>query len=347
MGRSRKATSKEVAMNPIRFAMRHPITMAMLAVALLVLGAIAIVRMRVDIFPEFNNPQIYIIQNYNGMSPDQIEGLLVNQIETQLQYVDGVKNVESQCIQQIALIKVSFFPGTDMAQAIAAVVAQVNRAAGFMPKGVLPPQIMRMDPGSVPIGYLVLTSKSTDLGKLADFAEYNIRPLIQKQVPGTVGTAPFGANVRSIVITVDPDRLRSYNLSSEDVSKALMEGNVVIPSGNLYLKDQMPIVPSNAMVDDIQKIGQIPLRANRNLYIQDVAAIADATDINYGYAMVDGKRAVYIPIVKKNTASALTVANEIRNSMDRFKSVLPEGVDVRYKFDQTPTVRESIKSAAT
>ncbi len=334
-------------MNPIRFAMRHPVTMFMIVVALFGLGGLAIYSMRIDIFPEFNNPQIYIIQNYNGMSPDQIEGLLVNQIETNLQYVDGVRSVESQCIQQIALIKVMFYPGTDMAQAMAAVVAQVNRAAAFMPKGVLPPQIMRMDPGSVPIGYLVLTSKSTSLGQLADFAEYNIRPLIQKQVPGTVGTAPFGANVRSIVITVDPDRLRSYNLTPDDVAKALMEGNVVIPSGNLYLKDQMPIVPSNAMVDDIQKIGQIPLRANRNLYIQDVAAIADATDINYGYAMVDGKRAVYIPIVKKNTASALTVANEIRNSMDRFKSVLPEGVDVRYKFDQTPTVRESIKSVAT
>jgi multidrug efflux pump subunit AcrB len=334
-------------MNPIRFAMRHPITMAMLVVALFGMGGLAIYKMRIDIFPEFNNPQIYIIQNYNGMSPDQIEGLLVNQIETQLQYVDGVKSVESRNIQQIALIKVAFYPGTDMAEAMASVVAQVNRAAAFMPKGVLPPQIMRMDPGSVPIGYLVLTSKTTSLGMLADLAEYNIRPLIQKEVPGTVGTAPFGANVRSIVVTVDPDRLRSYNLTPEDVAKALMEGNVVIPAGNLYLKDQMPIVPTNAMVDDIQKIGEIPLRANRNLYIHDVASISDATDINYGYAMVDGKRAVYIPIVKKNTASALTVANEIRRSMPNFQSVLPEGVEVRYKFDQTPTVRESIKSVAT
>jgi multidrug efflux pump subunit AcrB len=281
------------------------------------------------------------------LSPDQIEGLLVNQIETQLQYVDGVKSVESRNIQQIALIKVAFYPGTDMAEAMASVVAQVNRAAAFMPKGVLPPQIMRMDPGSVPIGYLVLTSKSTSLGKLADLAEYNIRPLIQKEVPGTVGTAPFGANVRSIVVTVDPDRLRAYSLTPEDVSKALMEGNVVIPSGNLYLKDQMPMVPSNAMVDNIQKIGEIPLRADRNLYIHDVATISDATDINYGYAMVDGKSAVYIPVVKKNTASALTVVREIRDSMPRFKSVLLDGVDVQYKFDQTPTVVESIKSLAT
>jgi multidrug efflux pump subunit AcrB len=334
-------------MNPIRFAMEHPITMAMIVVALFGLGGLAIYEMRVDIFPEFNNPEVYIIQNYNGMSPEQIEGLLVNQIETNLQYVDGVKNVESQNIQQIALIKVKFYPGTEMAQAMAELVAQVNRAAAFMPKGVLPPQIMRMDPGSVPIGYLVLTSKSTSLGKLADLAEYNVRPLIQKEVPGTVGTAPFGANIRSIVVTVDPDRLRSYNLTPDDVSEALMKGNVVIPAGNLYVKDQMPMVPTNAMVDNIQKIKEIPLRADRNLYIGNVATIADATDLDYGYAMVDGKRSVYIPIVKKNTASALTVARELRKSMERFKSVLPEGVDIKYKFDQTPTVVEAIKSLAT
>ncbi|HEY7326526.1 MAG TPA: efflux RND transporter permease subunit [Gemmataceae bacterium] len=334
-------------MNPIRFAMQHPITMAMIVVALFGLGGLAVYKMNIDIFPQFNNPEIYIIQNYNGMSPDQIEGLLVTQIETNLQYVDGIQKVESRCIQQIALIKISFFPGTDMAQAMAAVVAQVNRAEAFQPAGVLPPQIMRMDPGSVPIGYLVLTSQTTSLGVLADFAQYRIRPLIQSEVPGTVGTAPFGSNIRSIVVTVDPDRLRSYNLSPEDVAKALMQGNVVVPAGNLYLKEQMPIVPINAMVDDIKKIGQIPLRTDRNLYIQDVGTVADATDINYGYAMVDGKRSVFIPIVKKNTASALTVANDVRKAMARFQSVLPEGVTIRYEFDQTPTVVEAIRSVAT
>jgi multidrug efflux pump subunit AcrB len=334
-------------MNPIRFALEHPITMAMIVVALFGLGGLAIVEMRVDIFPEFNNPQIYIIQNYNGMSPEQIEGLLVNQIETNLQYVDGVKDVESQNIQQIALIKVSFYPGTEMSQAMAELVAQVNRAAAFMPKGVLPPQIMRMDPGSVPIGYLVLTSQSTSLGKLADLAEYNVRPLVQKKVPGTVGTAPFGANVRSIVVTIDPDRLRSYNLTPDDVAQSLMEGNVVIPAGNLYIKDEMPMVPLNAMVDNIAKIKTIPLRNQRNLYIENVATVADATDIDYGYAMVDGKRSVYVPIVKKNTASALTVARELRDSMSDFKSALPEDVDIRYKFDQTPTVVDAIVSVAT
>ncbi|MHB1423100.1 MAG: efflux RND transporter permease subunit, partial [Gemmataceae bacterium] len=339
-------------MNPIRFAMRHPITMLMLVVALFGAGGLAMIKMRVDIFPEFNMPQIYIVLNYNGMSPAQIEGLIVNPIELNLQYVDGIKNVESQSIQQIALIKVAFHPGTDMAQAMAAVVAQVNAAEAFMPAGVLPPQIMRMDAGSMPVGYLVLKSQTTSLGMLADLAQQRVRPLVQLLVPGTVGTAPFGSNIRSIVVTVDPDRLRSYNLTPWDVTDAVMKGNVVIPAGNLYIKDQMPMVPTNAMVSgDKEKmkdeIGLIPLRKDRNLYIKNVATVADATDINYGYAMVDGKRSVYIPIVKKNSASTLTVVADIHGSMARFQSVLPEGVEISYEFDESPTVVEAIRSVAT
>src|SRR5580700_7931595 len=235
-------------MNPIQSAMRHPISILMVVVALVGGGFLAIDRMRIDIFPPFNLPQIYVIQNFNGMSPAQMEGLIVNQFELNFQYVDGVKTVESRSIQQIALIKLSFYPGTDMSQAMAEVVAQANRAQASMPPGVLPPQIMRMDAGSVPIGYLVLTGKGQSLGTLADLAQQRIRPLIQESVPGTVGTAPFGSNVRSIVVNVDPDRLRAYNLTPDDVVKALTTGNVIVPAGNLYVKDQMPLVPMNAMV---------------------------------------------------------------------------------------------------
>jgi multidrug efflux pump subunit AcrB len=241
--------------NPIDFALRHPITMLMGIVVLIGGGGLAIDRMRVDIFPPFNLPQIYVIQNFNGMSPAQMEGLIVNQFELNFQYVDGIKDVESKSIQQIAIIKLSFYPGTDMSQAMANVVGQANRAQAFMPPGVLPPQIMRMDAGSFPVGYLVLTSKTESLGTLADLAQQRIRPLLQSNVPGTVGTAPFGSNVRSIVINLDPDRLRSYNLTPEDVVLALTTGNMIAPAGNLYIQDQMPLVPMNAMIADIQNFG--------------------------------------------------------------------------------------------
>ncbi len=216
-----------------------------------------------------------------------------------------------------------------------------------MPPGVLPPLIMRMDAGSVPVGYLVLTSETESLGMIADLAQQRLRPLLQAKVPGTVGTAPFGSNVRSIVIRIDPERLRAYNLTPDEVVNALAAGNVITPAGNLYIKDQMPLAPVDAMIRDVQDFGSIPLRLGQNLYIHDVATIEDATDLNFGYAMVNGKRSVYIPVVKQNTASTLTVVADIHAAMKQFQDVLPESVNVSYEFDESPTVRESIRSVAT
>ena len=120
-------------MNLIVFGMRHPITTMMMIVALIAGGGLALSRMRIDIFPPINQPQIYVFCNYGGMDPGQMEGLLVNQFELAFQYVDGVKSIESRCISQVALIKLSFYPDTDMAKAMAATVSQANRARPACP----------------------------------------------------------------------------------------------------------------------------------------------------------------------------------------------------------------------
>ncbi|MFM7540290.1 MAG: efflux RND transporter permease subunit [Planctomycetota bacterium] len=334
-------------MNPIVFAMRHPITMMMLVVALIGGGSLALAKMRVDIFPPLNSPRIYVFLNYGGMSPQQVEGLVVNQFELNFQYVDSVSSVDSTSIQQVALIKLSFFPGTDMGLAMSQVSACAGRAMSFMPPGTLPPLIIRMDAGSVPVGYLVLKSKTTPLGLVADLAQNYVRPLLQKNVPGTIGTPPFGPNARSILVQVNPDKLRNYNLSPQDVVKAIQKGNVVIPAGNIYLQERMPLVPTNAMVGKIAEIGSIPLRLGENVYVRDVATIADSTDVNYGHALVNGKKSVFLPVIKKDTASTLTVVAEIHASMPAFRSVLPEDVEIDFEFDESPTVVMAIKSVGT
>lgn len=337
----------QIAVNPVFFAMKHPITTLMLVVGLVFGGGIALSRTLIDIFPSLNEPRIYVFLQYGGMSPAQMEGLIVNQFELVFQYVDGVKEIESHSIQQVALVKLSFFPGTDMGAAEAEVVAMANRAMSRMPPGTLPPMIMRMDEGSVPVGYLVLTSDHTPLGLVADIAQNVIRPLVQSNVPGTVAVSPFGPNQRSILLNVDPLRLQSYNLTPQDVVNALMAGNTIVPAGNLYVKDQMPLVPNNALAVDIQDMGKIPLRLGDNLYVRDVATIEDATDVNYGYALVDGRKSVYLPIIKKSTASTLTVVADVNRSLTLFKNAVPKDVDVRFEFDESPTVRDAIDSVAT
>src|SRR5690348_4075589 len=257
---STKANAKSGGANPTVFAMRHPITTLMLVVALVSGGALAYSRMRVDIFPPLNVPKIYVFLDYVGMSPDQMEGFIVNQLELYFQYVDGIQDIDTRNIQQVALCQLSFFPGTDMGQAMAQVVAMSDRAMSWMPKGTLPPMIMRMDAGSVPVGYLVFESEKTSLGDMGDLAQNIVRPLVQKNVPGTVAISPFGPNMRSIIINVDPHKLLDYNLTPQQVIEALAKGNTIIPGGNVYIKDAMPVTANNATVVDIQKLGDIPLK---------------------------------------------------------------------------------------
>ncbi len=331
-------------MNFIVFGMRHPISTMMMIVTLIAVGGLALSRMRVDIFPPINQPQIVVFCNYGGMDPSQMEGLLVNQFELAFQYVDGVKNIESRCISQVALIKLAFYPGTDMAKAMASVVSQANRAQASMPPNVLPPLIMQLDAGSVPVGYLVLQSKNRTLGEMGDLAQMRIRALVQSNVPGTMATSPFGTNTRAIVISVDPDRLRSYDLTPDSVVSAIRDGNFISPSGNVYVQDEMPLVPNNAMISEPKDFGNIPIKPGSGVYVRDVGTISDATDLNYGYALVNGHKSVYLPIVKKSTASTLQVVGDIKKSMPLFKSVLPDDVNLSFEFDESPAVKSAISN---
>ena len=334
-------------MNPTVIAMRRPVTTMMMVVALISGGVLAYNRMRVDIFPALNVPKVYVFLDYIGMSPDQMEGFIVNQLELFFQYVDGIQDINTRNIQQVALTELSFFPGTDMGQAMAQVVAMSNRAMSWMPKGTLPPMIMRMDAGSVPVGYLVFKSKEISLGAMGDMAQNVVRPLVQKLVPGTVAISPFGPNMRSIIINVDPQKMLDYNLTPQEIITALATGNTIIPAGNLYVHDSMPIVSNNATVIDIQAMGSIPLRMERNVYLRDIATIQDDVDITYGYALVNGRKSVYLPIIKKDTGSTLTVVADIHKAMKRFRESVPKEVEVSFEFDESPTVVAAVESVAT
>jgi multidrug efflux pump subunit AcrB len=182
---------------------------------------------------------------------------------------------------------------------------------------------------------------------MGDLAQNIIRPLVQKYVPGTVAISPFGPNMRSIVVNVDPQKLLGYNLTPQHVIDALATGNTVIPAGNVYIKDSMPVVANNATVVDIQKLGDIPLRLERNVYLRDVATIQDYVDITYGYALVNGKNSVYLPIIKKDTGSTLTVVADVHKSMQKFREAVPKDVSINFEFDESPTVVAAVESVAT
>ncbi|HWG47807.1 MAG TPA: efflux RND transporter permease subunit [Gemmataceae bacterium] len=324
-------------MNPIRFALRHPYTI-MVGIAALVLGSVlAVSRMKMDIFPSLNLPVIYVAQPYGGMDPAQMEGLITNYYEYHFLYIAGIHHVESRNVQGMALMKLYFHPDTDMSQAMAETDAYVKRSQAFMPPGTVSPFVMRFDTGSVPVGYLVLRSETKSISEIQDQALFRVRPMFAS-LPGVSAPPPFGGNQRTIVARLDPDRLRAHHTSPEEVVAALSAGNTISPSGNARVQDQMPIVTINAMVKDPRQLGSIPLRPGENVYLRDVAVIEDSSDIPTGYALVNGRRAVYILVTKRATASTLAVVNEVRKNLPKMQAVLPDDIEVSFEFDQSPNV---------
>ncbi len=192
-------------MNPLSFALKHPITVLAAIGAILVGSGLALVRMKIDIFPNLNLPVIYVVQPYGGMSPEQMEGLLTFPFENHFLYISGIHHVESRNIQGFSQMKLFFHPDTNMMQAMAETVAQVNRARAFMPPGTVPPFVVRYDAGSAPVGYLVLESKTRTIGEIQDAAYIRVRPLVVS-LPGVSAPPPFGGNQRTIVIHLDPGR---------------------------------------------------------------------------------------------------------------------------------------------
>jgi multidrug efflux pump subunit AcrB len=329
----------------IHAAMRRPITILLAILGVALCSILALNRMKADIFPQLGTPIIYVAQPYGGMDPAQMEGYLVNYYEYHFLYVSGIDYVESRSIQGAALMSLHFHEGADMAQAMAETVAQVNRARSFMPPGTVPPFVMRFDAGSAPVGYLVFSSTSKTVDEISDLALFRVRPMFAR-LPGVSAPPPFGGTARSLVVHVDPDRLRSYNMSADEVVQAIARTNTITPSGNVRIGDMAYMAPVNSTVKQPSELNDVPVRSGPGptVYLRDIGYAEDAADILTSYALVDGRRAVYIAVTKRADASTLDVVQRVRAALPTFRAGIPEDINISFEFDQSFYVTDALQS---
>jgi multidrug efflux pump subunit AcrB len=328
-------------------ALKRPITVLVVTMSLLI-AVLSAINIPIDIFPKLNLPTIYVIESYGGMSPQQMEGFFATGLQNQFLYVDGVQNISSKSIQGLTIIKISFYESTNMAEASAEVALQVNRAQSFFPPGALPPQVIRYDASSLPVGELVLDSKSESLKDIYDLAATRIRPMFAT-IPGLSAPPPFGSNARSIILSIDPDKLRSFELTPDEVVDALAKFNVMAPSGNLRIGDMMYLTTLNSLINNSESFGNIPVITKDGvpIYMKDIARVSDAADITVDYALVNGKRSVYIPVVKTASASTWSVVQDLKSKLPEMQDLLPNDVKISYEFDQSVFVVNAVKSLMT
>jgi multidrug efflux pump subunit AcrB len=329
-------------------AMRRPLTIIVAALAILLSAGLAVRRAPVDIFPNLGVPVIYVVQPYAGMSPTQMEGQLVGYYEYHFLYIAGIEHIESYSIQGMAMLKLYFHPGTDIAQSMAQVTAMTFRATAFMPPNTLPAFIVRFDAGSIPVGQLVFSSDTRGEQEIQDLALYRVRPVLAT-LPGVSAPPPSGGKIRTIVVYADPDRMRAYHVSPEEIAQTLARENLTLPAGNVRVGDFTTIAETNAMVRAPSDLGNIPIRtgAGPTVFVRDIGRVEDGADVVYNIALVNGRRTVYMPITKRADASTLDVVEQVKATLPRMRALVPQDIKVNLEFDQSTYVKSAIRGLVT
>ncbi len=335
-------------MSLVSASLKRPVTVLVIISAVFFSSILAIRTIPIDIFPKLNLPVIYVIEPYGGMTPQQMEGFFSTRLADQFLYVNGIKNISSKNIQGISILKLTFFESTDMAEASAQVALQLNRAMTFFPPGALPPQVIRFDASSLPVGTLVFSSPTRTLDEINDLAATRIRPLFST-VPGLSAPPPVGANIRTVVVNIDPDKLRSFNLTPDEVVSSIAHNNVMSPSGNIRVGNIMYMATTNSLEQTVSAFGDIPVRTDNTntILLRDIGTIKDGADVTTGYALINGKRSIYMPIVKTPDASTWEVVQKLKAKIPEMQSLLPDDIRISYEFDQSVFVMNSVKSLVT
>lgn len=332
-------------MNMIKTALRKPIATLVLVFGLLFFGIKTMQDVRIDILPELNLPVVYVAHSFNGYTPEQMEGYFTKMYTNMMLFTNGIKNIETKNTQGLTLMKVTFYADTDMGQAIAELSALSNRSQIFLPPGTPDPFIIRFDASSQPVGQVVFRSPVRTNDQLQDIANFTARPFLIS-VPGITTAPPFGGSPRTIEVNVDPRALRVHNLSPEDIVEAISRNNITAPSGNLFTEETNYITPTNNIIKSVSDFETIPLVKGgvKTLFLRDVAQIKDGADISTGYALVNGKRSVYINVAKSGNASTWDVVRDLKERLPVIQNNLPDDVTVSFEFDQSVYVISAVKN---
>jgi multidrug efflux pump subunit AcrB len=212
---------------------------------------------------------------------------------------------------------------------------------------MLPPSILKFDASAIPVGNLVISSNSRDDKFLLDIADHQLRDELAS-VEGLAAAPVFGGVFRQVQIFVHPKTLEALKLSPMDVSRIVNNQSQVIPTGEMRIGEQNYMVTSNSMVDATKAFEKIPLYAEgrKVVYLGDVANVLDATRWRTNTVLVDGRRAVYMPLLRQAGASAITVVDNVKAFLPEMhkRGIVPDDVKLEVVFDQSQYVRDAMSN---
>ncbi|MCC7252290.1 efflux RND transporter permease subunit [Hyphomicrobium sp.] len=330
----------------VRYAIAHRHTVGVLAILLFLFGGLSAQRMSMDILPTVNIPSINIIWTYQGLNAQEMATKLTSFSELAIMNnVDNIRELRSETLNGVAIVRVDFQPGTNVTNAFTQVTSVSQTILRRMPPGTMPPLIVPYIPSSVPVLQLVLASDTLSDGALFDYARLQLRAQIQS-IPGIRLSLPYGGAARQVMIDLNPEALQAHGLSPSDIARAVSAQNLTLPSGTLRTGTREILITTNASPETVATFADLPLRSveGRTIKISDVASVRDGQAVQTNIARLDGQNAVLVSILKLGNASTVDIVREVKRRLPDLRAAAPEGVTIEPIFDQSIFVEHAVDS---
>jgi CzcA family heavy metal efflux pump len=328
----------------VRLALRRPISVAVMALLMLVLGVLSFELMNVDIFPAIKLPVVMVVWNYPGLSALQMERRMVWISERAYSTtVNGIEHIESESINGLGILKVYFYPGSDIGGAISQINAVSETILRSLPRGTEPPNIISYDAANVPVAQLNVFSDSLSEQNLFDYGLNFIRVQLFT-IPGFSSPAPLGGVQRSVMVNLDPTTLYANGLSPADLGNALAQANVVIPSGTAKMGDYEYNIDLNMSPDSVPDFNHLPIKVVNGtpIHVGDIAPVSDTHQPQTNVVRVNGRRGTYLMVIKHADASTLDVVNAVKKKIPFILESAMKGLNITLAFDQSKFVSAAL-----
>ncbi|MDN5331503.1 MAG: hydrophobic/amphiphilic exporter (mainly bacteria), family [Tepidanaerobacteraceae bacterium] len=328
-------------MSLAKLSIKHPVTMVMIIIMVLVLGTVSLDRLGTDLLPNISFPTIMIMTRYEGAGPQEVENLVTKPLEQVISTVSNVKSIRSTSVEGVSNITVEFNWGTDMDFAVLEVREKIDLIKDMLPSEVKSPQIYKYDASQIPLMEIAVAGGS-DLEELKKTAEDKIKNrLLQLEGVGMVQV--FGGTTKEIHVVVDPEKLVKYGTSMNSIAQALQLENLNLPGGSISYGKREYLVRINSEFADISAVKNLPITTatGSTIPLSSIAQVeyANETDV---LSKLNGKPSVVLVLYKQSGYNTVQVADKVTKELEKLKKELPSGSEYSVVFNQANFINKSI-----
>ncbi len=326
-------------------SVRRPVFATVLSLLIVLVGFVSYTRLNVREYPKIDNPVVTVETKYTGASSAVVESQVTKVLEDSLSGIEGVDVITSISRQEQSQITVNFVLTRDADSSAADVRDKVSRVRQRLPQGIDEPVIAKVEADAFPVIWLSFSADNMDVMQLSDYANRIAKPMLQT-APGASDVRVYGERKFAMRIWLDPDRLASYKLTTQDVEDALRRSNVEVPAGRIESKFREFNVTAATDLQKPAEFRQVVIKAINGMPIRisDVARVEQGPLSERTSTRLNGREAITLGVIRNATANPLDLSAAVRQMIPKIKENLPPGIEIEIANDNSVFIDRSIKA---